>query len=300
MIRQFVSRKISLILFLVFLVACSGSETGTPIGEILPTGAEEPLVTESAAEPITEPEVTGTPSSTEAPTDAETPPGTESGDPSAAGAALCTNPYYPVREGATWTYRSTGGPVGGYGFTDTITSVHADGFILTTQFDELTRTQEWACRAEGLVALQLGGTSAATLNSQDMQLTLDITNVSGVTFPANISPGDQWQHALEFTGTMNVAGQEIEAVGNAQSNFTAIGLESVTVPAGTFEALKIRVDSTINITGIFQGVSLPVTVSSPYDYWFVEDVGWVKASGTGAVDNETFTETIELQSYNIP
>lgn len=300
MIRKFTVGKICLLLLLVVVSACSSNETSTPIGEVLPTGTQEPSLTEIATEAITEPAITEAPSSTETTMAPETPLGSEGGDTPAAGAALCTNAYYPVRAGATWTYRSTGGPVGGYGFTDTITSVHDDGFTLTTQFDELTRTQEWACRSEGLVALQLGGTSAATLNSQDMQLTLDINNVSGVTFPAEISTGDQWQHALEFTGTMIVASQEIEATGNAQSSFTAMGMESVTVPAGTFEAMKIRVDSTINITGIFQGVSLPITVSSPYDYWFVRDVGWVKASGTGAVDDETFTETIELQSYSIP
>lgn len=275
---RFTFRNICIVILLVFMTACSNNETGTPIGEILPT--DDPTSTESTA-------------GTEAPVD----PG--SGMP-VVGSGLCANAYFPVREGATWTYTSSGGPMGGYGFTDTITSVREDGFTLTSQFDDLTRTQEWACRMEGLVAMQLGGTSAATLNSQDMQLTLDVNNVSGVTFPSQIAPGDQWQHALEFTGNMIVASQEIQATGSAQSSFTAVGIESVTVPAGTFEALKIRVDSTININGIFQGISVPVTVSSPYDYWFVEGVGWVKASGTGIVDDESFTETIELQSYNIP
>ena len=288
-------RNISIVLLLVFMAACSNIETTTPIGEILPTDTQGA----GGTEPATEPATTEEPSSSETVTITETPLSSEGGMP-VAGAGLCANAYYPVREGATWTYQSTGGPVGSYGFTDTITSVREDGFTLTTQFDELTRTQDWACRTEGLVALQLGGTSAATLNSQDMQLTLDVSNVSGVTFPAEISAGDQWQHALEFTGKMVVASQEIEATGNAQTSFTTIGVESVTVPAGTFEAMKIRVDSTINITGIFQGVSLPITVSSPYDYWFVQGGGWVKASGEGDVGDESFTETIELQSYSIP
>jgi hypothetical protein len=203
-------------------------------------------------------------------------------------------------EGATWTYQSTGGPVGGYGFTDTVTSVRGDGFTLTSQFDDLTRTQEWGCSGEGLVALQLGGTSAATLNSQEMQVNLDVSNVSGISLPATIEPGSTWQHALAFTGNMVVGGQEIDATGSAQSSFTAVGMESVTVPAGTFEAMKVRVDSTINITGVFQGVSVPITITTPYDYWFAPGVGWVKASGTGDVAGESFTETIELQAYNIP
>lgn len=287
---RFDFRNISIVILLafIFMTACSNNETGTPIGEILPTDGQ------TSTEAPTEPSLTQ-----EASTGTETPLSPGSGMP-VVGSGLCANAYYPVREGATWTYQSTGGPVGGYGFTDTITSVREDGFTLTSQFEDLTRTQEWACRTEGLVALQLGGTSAATLNSQDMQLTLEVNNVSGVTFPNAIAPGDEWSHALEFTGNMTVVSQEIEATGSAQSSFAAVGYESVTVPAGTFDALKIRVDSTININGIFQGISMPVTVSSPYDYWFVQGVGWVKASGTGTVGDESFTETIELQSYSIP
>lgn len=296
MVRKFTVRHVGLLLFLAFVSACSNNETSTPIGEFLPPGTGEPAGTQFATQPAITQDASG-PAATATP---ETPLSSGSGGIPIPGAGLCTNAYYPVREGATWTYVSTGGPVGGYGFTDTISSVGEDGFTLTTQFDELTRTQDWACRTEGLVALQLGGTSAATLNSQEMQLTLDVSNVSGVTFPAEISAGDQWQHALEFTGTMMIADQEIGATGSAQSSFTAIAVESVTVPAGTFEAMKIRVDSTINITGIFQGVSVPFTVTSPYDYWFAQGVGWVKASGTGLVEDESFNETIELQSYNIP
>src|SRR4030095_4054935 len=102
---------------------------------------------------------------------------------SVTGAALCANAYYPVRQGATWTYKSSGGPAGDYGFTDTITSVREDGFTLSTQIGDLTRTQEWTCKPEGLVALQLGGAPAAMLNSQNIQLNLDAKDSTGITFP---------------------------------------------------------------------------------------------------------------------
>jgi len=218
---------------------------------------------------------------TEAPSVTETPVVTEipsaSPTPAAASSGSCANPYYPVREGATWTYSSTGGPAGGYGFTDTITSVRDDGFTLTSQFGSLTRTQEWSCTPEGLVALQLGGTSAAILNEDNMQATLNADHAGGVTFPSTINPGDTWRHSLEFTGQISLAGQDIDAKGDAQSSFQAVGHESVTVPAGTFDALRIHVDTTINISGSFNGVSFPVKVTTPYDYWFVKDLGWVKA-----------------------
>jgi hypothetical protein len=275
-----ISLILSLFLTIIFLTACSSPSTPSPT-EPQPTQTQAPQAT--AAELATEPPATS-----------------ESGGMPVAGEGLCANAYYPVREGATWSYKSTGGPAGEYSFTDTISSVREDGFTLSSQFGDLTRTQEWACKPEGLVALQLGGPSAATLSSENMQMNLEVKNVSGVTFPSEINPGDQWQHNLDFEGKMTIVNQEGAATGNAQSSFNAIGTESVTVPAGTFDALKIQIDTTLNISVSFQGVSVPVSFSGSYNYWFVQGVGWVKASGTGSVSGTSFSETIELQSYNIP
>ena len=213
---------------------------------------------------------------------------------------LCTNLYYPVRQGATWTYKSTGGPAGEYSFTDTITAVRDDGFALSTQIGDLTRTQEWTCTASGLAALQLGGAPAAMLNSQNIQLNLDITNATGVTFPAQINPGDQWQQTMDVTGNVTMMNEEAAAAGNAQMNFSAVGNESVTVPAGTFDALKVNVDVTLNVDATYEGITLPVSFSGNYTYWFAPSVGWVRSSGTGNVLGSSFSDTTELQSYNIP
>lgn len=267
---------LSLLLMIIFLTACA-SPLNTPTIE--PTTIQ----TDGAPTPTTEP--TTTVAGTDMP---------------APAAGLCANPYYPVREGSTWTYKSTGGPAGEYGFTDTITSVREDGFTLSTQFGDLTRSQEWACQPEGLVALQLGGAPAAMLNSQDVQLTLDVNDTSGVTFPSQINPGDQWQHNSDFEGNMSIMNQEGTATGNAQMSFTAVGNESVTVPAGTFDAMRVEVDTTLNFDVTYQGLSIPVTFSGTYTYWFAPDVGWVKASGAGTVAGTSFSETTELQSYNIP
>ena len=275
---------LSLLMMIILVTACSSTATGTSTPTVIPA-TEEPQTTEIEGTPIS----------------ATQPPVTLEGDGMpVAGEGLCANAYYPVREGSTWNYKSTGGPAGEYSFTDTITSIRDDGFTLSTQFDDLTRTQEWACKPEGLVALQLGGAPAAALNSQNMQLNLGVKNVSGVTFPSEISAGDQWQHNLDFEGSMIVADQEGAATGNAQTSFAAVGNESVAVPAGTFDALKIQVDTTLNINVTYQGFSVPVTFSGSYTYWFVQGAGWVKASGTGNVTGTAFSETTELQWYNIP
>ncbi len=266
---------ISILLVTIFLAACS-----TP--PVPPT----PQSTDTA-----QPTATG-PSPEATPTPDDSYPNPEQG--------LCTNTYYPVSQGATWTYKSTGGPAGEYSFTDTITSVRDGGFTLSTQIGDLTRTQEWTCTAEGLAALQLGGAPAAMLNSQDIQLNLNVNNSSGVTFPIQINPGDQWQQTLDVTGDVVAMNEEAEANGNVQMNFSAAGMESVTVPAGTFDALRVEVNVTLDIEATYSGITLPVTFSGDYTYWFAPNVGWVKASGTGSVLGSSFNDTTELQSFNIP
>jgi|SRR6266487_732676 len=268
---------IGVLLTIILLAACS-LQSNTPTVASQATENTEPQP--SATEPATEQPVTP-----------------ESSATSVATEGLCANTYYPVREGATWTYKSTGGPSGGYGFTDTITAVHEDGFTLTSKFENLTRTQEWSCKPEGLVALQLGG---AAVSTQNMNLDVQTQNVSGITYPKEINAGDQWDYALDFTGKIKVAGNSADAKGNDKNHFKALGVESVTVPAGTFDALKIQTDTTLDITASVQGVSVPVTFSGSYTYWFVQGVGWVRASGTGSLAGTSFNETIELQSYNIP
>jgi len=259
-IRKF----LSLLLVFLLITACSSNGGGTGG----PSGTDEPISPDSGLPVV--------------------------------GEGLCANAYFPVRQGATWTYKSTGGAAGDYEFTDTVSAVRDGGFTLTSTFSDLTRTQEWECKEEGLVALQLGGPTVATLSSEDIDLQLDVKNVSGVTFPSEINAGDQWQHALDFEGTMAIAGETAEADGNVQTNFTALGEESVTVPAGTFNAMKVQMDTALNITVRVQGLAVPVTFSGSFNYWLVQGAGWVKASGTGTVANTSFTETIELQSYNIP
>jgi len=209
---------------------------------------------------------------------------------------LCDNPYYPVREGSTWNYQSTSSIGNNYSFTDTITSLDEDGYTLTSEFDGLTRTQEWACTPEGLVALQLGG----GLSSAQTNLNVETQNASGVTYPAEMNAGDTWNYNLEFTGTMDIAGQSGEATGGTQSDFTALGKENVNVPAGAFEAMKVQVVTTFSANVTFQGVSVPVTFTSTTISWYVEGIGWVKSESSGDFAGQSFTETIELQWYNIP
>jgi hypothetical protein len=213
---------------------------------------------------------------------------------------VCANDYFPVVQGATWTYKSTGGPAGNYSYTDTVSAVDSNGFTLTSDFGKVTRTQKWSCTDKGLAAMELGGPAVATLNSQDMNFTFDVKKVDGVTLPPQIKTGDGWQHTLDFEGKMEIAKEPATAEGSAQSVFKALGDESVNVPAGTFQATKVQVDTNITFTIKVQGIAVPASYSGSYTYWYAKGVGWVKAQGQGTITGTSFNETIELQKYSIP
>jgi len=138
------------------------------------------------------------------------------------------------------------------------------------------------------------------LTSQNLKLEIKTENASGVSIPKNINAGDQWVYTLDFTGKMDLAGSSGEAQGNDKSHYSALGMESVTVPAGTFNAMKVQVDTTLDISVTVQGLNVPVAFISSYVYWYVPGTGWVKAAGTGSIGGDGFSETIELQWFNLP
>lgn len=213
---------------------------------------------------------------------------------------LCSNPLYPVRNGATWTYTSTGGLSGNFSFTDTITEVREDGFTLTSQIDGATLAQEWTCTPEGLLSLSFGTGAAGGISTSGVEMDLRTSNAQGVILPQSINSGDQWAYSLDFEGTMEYSDTSADTQGMASFAFNALGEESVTVPAGTFNAMKIHVDLVLDMQATFSGFTAPLVFTLPSDIWYAPDIGWVKASSSGNIFGLAFNETIELQSYNVP
>jgi len=276
-------KALGLFVALIFIMACSLVNGGgsQPIVENTPSEEEtQVIVTEETSTSI---EVTEEPI-------------VSSGGMPVTGEGLCANSYYPVREGATWSYNGTSSAAPAYSYTDTITSIRADGFTLTTQYDNLTRTQEWSCTPDGISAVSMGGGLSTSMST----LVIETQSASGVTYPVSISPGDTWQHQIDFTGTMDMAGEASEASGFVFSEFTALGTESITVPAGTFDAMKVEVYTTFDALVNFQGTSVPVMFISTSTSWFTQGVGWIKSESNSEFMGQATSETLELQSYSIP
>lgn len=221
--------------------------------------------------------------------------------PSSATSELCGNSLYPAIQGAAWVYTSTGGPSGAFIYTNSITATREDGFTLTTQFADHTLTQEWICLPDGLVAQQLGGGSTAGVSMQDMTSQLKTSEVNGLSLPKNITSGMQWQYSLRLQGTIVMPGDpEAPADGTYSTITQEIGRETITVPAGTFDAVKTQSNSTVDIVSSFGGADLPIKFSGTTLTWYASGVGYVKVVENGDFGGQMYSATTELQSYNIP
>ena len=179
----------------------------------------------------------------------------------------CENPFYPVSDEAMWTYSLSSG----------ISAVHvmsADdfgSFTITITGGERTFAVEGQCSPEGILLMD------TTYSGEYGSSTVATVTNSGVTLPKDIGQGQQWTQTLNVT-----AGDQSSTI---ESNYTAVGFENISVPAGDFYVLKIEQSGYVTVFG--------QKVNMHGFHWYAEGVGTVKSAMDGA-------PTVELVSYDIP
>ncbi|MBK7450610.1 MAG: hypothetical protein IPJ47_14800 [Anaerolineales bacterium] len=207
----------------------------------------------------------------------------------------CDNPYMPIIVGATWNY-NLAGPVPDT-YIHSILSVEADGFTEQDVFGTgVTRQGKWSCENGNLIALNPSGGGSANVSADGTSIDFQTTALEGVTMPASINPGDNWTQSLTLEGTQTINGEAFPASNQTTQNCTAAGVESVSVPAGTFDAMRVDCQVTMNITLDMSGSPLATTITLTNTNWYAVKVGLVKTVSTGS----GLDSTIELTSYLIP
>jgi hypothetical protein len=197
---------------------------------------------------------------------------------------LCDNPYIPVVEGATATYNLTTDK-GTVTETDTITDVGTDAFLVETTQPDSNYVITWHCTPEGLYWLQSdGGTFAAVFQGDVGSQQWEVTSFDGITLPTDIQPGDTWTQSEEIS----ISGTGATTY-NIDLDFTAVGMESVTVTAGTFNAMRIDV--------IMVGATPQVSMTFTFSVWYAPGVGQVQLIGQNDIGQ---IWSLELVSYSIP
>jgi hypothetical protein len=218
-----------------------------------------------------------------------------SNNSSGSSSSACNNPYQPVVSGATWDYKTTG--IVSDTFTRSIVSVEAGGFTDQDVFGKgLTRQGKWNCDNGNLIALDPSSGASASVSMNNVSTDFKTTELSGVTLPAQIKAGDSWTQSATIEGTETISGKQIPVKNKFTNTCKADGVESVTVAAGSFDAMKVECQTVMDISVTMQGNPVNTNTTFNSTIWYAEKVGMVKtsASGTG------FDSTIELASYKIP
>lgn len=210
-------------------------------------------------------------------------------------AAACSNPYMPVVAGATWNYNLNGPTPDTY--VHSILSVEANGFTEQDVFGTgVTRQGKWNCESGNLIALNPSGGGSSNVSAEGVSVDFQTTALEGLTLPASINAGDSWSQSLTLEGTQTINGETNPASNQVTQNCTAAGIESVSVPAGTFDAMRVDCQVTMNLTLILAGSPLQNTITLANTNWYALKVGLVKTVSTGS----GLDSVIELTAYSIP
>lgn len=199
-----------------------------------------------------------------------------------------------MKKGATWIYALHTSITTSTTETDTIVSVGPDSF--TTKHDTgdgLPWTQAWTCTKDGLVQLlNKGGPLSAFVQGDDDTATVTTKSTTGVSLPRKFKTGDTWTQS----GEVIIVGREVSATVKFTYSFKAMGREWVTVPAGTFDS--IRIDGTIQGLITFQNQT-SMTTASGVRTWLSPGEGTVRTIASSDIAGDTIVSENDLVSYSI-
>lgn len=260
-----------MILSVITLSGCAGSTSSTQA----PAGAAQASGSQPYAAPGSPPTAAAVVTAEGAQAAAATAPTatpTPLLQPAGPGGA-CSNPYYPVADGATWNYTFSSGDKAVHTMT-----VGGDGtFTMNVQGENVATTVDGLCTNEGIALMNVGGLSInLTDGSQNSKLSTD--QAEGVTLPNDVQVGDEWSQVINASGSS-------DASTAVTTNYQALAIEDVTVPAGTFHALKVLQSSTVSFAGN--------PIDTQQYIWYAPGVGVVKTEMQDVY-------TSELVSYTIP
>jgi hypothetical protein len=207
-----------------------------------------------------------------------------------AAPSLCDNLYFPNTSGDTWEYAGNTSATGAYTRTDSITSSGANSFTVQSTVSGMSYNVDYSCTPAGLVAVNpIQQYLGPILNALNGQVSLNLTSNSGISLPNNINPGDTWQQIIEWEGSA----QGMSTNGRLVIDYTAADYESVSVPSGTYDALKVNTSIRIEISNFrIQYGTYEITS------WMAPNVGIIKSLGSSNVPNVQFSDSLELNQYN--
>ena len=207
-------------------------------------------------------------------------------------AQLCDQPFSPVRANWEWQYRVTGENPTTY--TVRRTNITDTGFTAVQQNAQSKGETKFRCGADGLTPVDFGGRgpTQAAAGGGGVDLDIDVKSVKGVQIPDldRWEVGERWGYVLELGGTAQQGPVRFNVEGTVESTYRVVARETVTVPAGRFQALKVQITTSFKVVGKAGPLSIPFNQTGESTAWYAEGVGMVKT-----VSRNNTTELVALK-----
>ncbi len=192
------------------------------------------------------------------------------------GTGFCANEFFPLRSDKTWKYTITSGDmVSDYAIT--YKDISDAAFTAVQTFPNLSSEVAWQCSEEGMLSSEY-----ASMNfSSDADVQFETLEVTGVVLPPaeQMTIGKIWDMAYTVQVTINSGGTDIQADGVISISREVAAIESVSVPAGTYDK-AYRVDNIGEMTIEIMGTKTSTPLM--YSDWYVKGVGMVKSASSDA------------------
>ncbi len=213
---------------------------------------------------------------------------------------MCDNPYFPLRAGDEIEYRNSGaGGESSYTMKvlETATGSAKIEYIFGTK-KGMTMTQNLFCENGRITTDTYMNLTSGT---GGVEMRSDTEGVEGDLMPKDVKVGSVW--TTKYTMSSKFEGAEMPGgfggiKMTVKSTNKVVKEEKITVPAGTYVALKIRVESSIDMS--MPGIKFPTasgrgsagtsdpsinfpasSTSVVMDEWWVRGIGLVKVASAG-------------------
>ncbi len=201
-------------------------------------------------------------------------------------AMRCSNAYHPFGPTVQREYQLVSEDVGNFSYRETFLEFSGDSFTRQIEdLDGVTIQVQMNCAADGMLSVAPAG---MTFDGEAIPM------MSGALLELSLPPEAEWQPGKTWTYQIERGAGLPIGLGTATLSNEIIGPETVTVPAGTFNTVRVEtlVDQqmTLDLPGVGRQV---IDLSHRATSWYAKGIGMVRS----VTDEEEGRMTVELLDY---
>jgi hypothetical protein len=186
--------------------------------------------------------------------------------------AACNHPYFPSATNTTWQYQSS---LKNTEHTTKIISNNGSSFVMENNFGSLVVKNTIKCENDG----SLTQTEYPTMSGLSANMKIETVSYEGAAFPAPAKwvVGSSWTNSFKVKISIAMGQQNMMQTGTMKISSKIVAQETVKVPAGTFNALKVTQTIAQDMLMNIGGKSTPVKNTISTTTWYARNVGVVKS-----------------------